>query len=223
MAKNIPLAVNQCISSNSSNKELFDETVAPFQQALKNSGYDHKFSFETPKNNSKDKRNKKRKIIYFNPHFLSGVKSQVGAQILKLVDSCFTKTNPLHKIFNRHTIKVSYRTTPNIQQIITSHNKTLLGQKSPVLEKKCTCRANTCPVEGKCKQEGTIYQATVNYTSPETGQEVKETYIGLAATTFYDRHHNHKSTFKLRSHETKNDLSKYLLQLKDKGQTYDLL
>ena len=123
VTKNIPLAVNQRISSNSSNKELFDETVAPFQQALKNSGYDHKLSFETPKTNSKNKRNKKRKMIYFNPPFSSGVKSQVGAQILKLVDSCFSKTNPLHKIFNRHTVKVSYRTTPNIQQIITGHNK----------------------------------------------------------------------------------------------------
>ena len=217
VTKNTPLAVNQRISSNSSNKELFDETVAPFQQALKNSGYDHKLSFETPKTNSKNKRSKKRKMIYFNPPFSSGVKSQVGAQILKLVDTSFTKTNPLHKIFNRHTIKVSYRTTPNIQQIITSHNKKLLGQKSPVLEKKCTCRANTCPVEGKCKQEGTIYQATVKYTSPETGKEVKETYIGLDATTFYERHQNHKTTFKLRSHETKSELSKYLWQLKDKG------
>ena len=76
-------------------------------------------------------------------------------------------------------------------------------------------------MEGKCKQERTIYQATVKYTSPETGQEVKETYIGLAATTFYEKHQNHKTTFKLRSHETQSELSKYLWQLNDKGQTHD--
>ena len=77
-------------------------------------------------------------------------------------------------------------------------------------------------MEGKCKQEGTIYQAKVTSTSLETGQKVEETYIGLAATTFYERHQNHKSTFKLRSHETKSELSKYLWQLKDKGIVYDL-
>ena len=198
------------IASNSSSKELFEETVAPFQQALKNSGYDHKMSFEIPQPKSKNKRSKKRKNIYFNPPFSSGVKSHVGAQILKLVDSCFTKTNPLHKIFNRHTVKVSYRTTPNIQQIITGHNKKLLGRNTPNVDKKCTCRKNACPVEGKCKQEGTIYQAQVKHIDPVSGTEVKETYIGLAATTFYERHQNHQSTFKLRSHETKSELSKHL-------------
>ena len=77
-------------------------------------------------------------------------------------------------------------------------------------------------MEGKCKQEGTIYQASVKHTDLETGQEVVETYIGLAATTFYERHQNHKSSFKLRIHETKSELSKHLWQLKDKGITYDL-
>ena len=77
-------------------------------------------------------------------------------------------------------------------------------------------------MEGKCKQEGTIYQASVKHTDRETGQEVVEAYIGLAAITFYERHQNHKSSFKLRSHETKSELSKHLWQLKDKGIKYDL-
>ena len=136
---------------------------------------------------------------------------------MKLVDSCFAPPHPLHKLFNRHTVKVSYRTTPNIQQIITGHNKKILGQKTSVLKNPCTCRANSCPVAGKCKEECTVYQATVKHFSTETGLEIKETYIGLASTTFYKRHQNHKTSFKLRSHETKSKLSKHIWQLKDKN------
>ena len=97
-----------------------------------------------------------------------------------------------------------------------------MGRNTPNVDKKCTCRKNACPVEGKCKQEGTIYQAQVKHVDPISGTEVKETYIGLAATTFYERHQNHQSTFRLRSHETKSELSKHLWQLKDKGIVYDL-
>ena len=150
VTKNIPLAVNQRLSGNSSNQKVFDETITPFQQALKNSGYDHQLKFEDQNSKSKKKRCRKRKQIYFNPPYSAGVKSRVGGQILSLVDSCFTSTNPLRKIFNRHTVKVSYRTTPNMQQVITSHNRKLLTK--PVI-RKYTCKLN-CPVQGKCKVEG---------------------------------------------------------------------
>ena len=47
-------------------------------------------------------------------------------------------------------------------------------------------------------------------------------YVGLAAITFYKRHQNHKTTLKLRSHETKSELSKHIWQLKDNNISYDL-
>ena len=81
----------------------------------------------------KKKRCRKRNTIYFNPPYSAGVKSRVGAQILKLVDDCFPKTNPLYKIFIRHTVKVTYRTTPKMQQLITAHNKKLFSQNKPAL------------------------------------------------------------------------------------------
>ena len=66
------------------------------------------------------------------------------------------------------------------------------------------------------------HQVTVKHISSETGSEVKETYIGLASTTFYERHKNHKTSFKLRTHETKSELSKYIWQLKDKNTKYEI-
>ena len=43
----------------------------------------------------------------------------------------------------------------------------------------------------------TIYYTILYYThtSPETGEQKSDTYIGLAATSFYQRHQNHKTTF----------------------------
>ena len=162
----------------------------------------------------KSKTSRKRNVIYFNPPFAANVKSRVGEKILKLVKDSFLPSNPLHKIFNKNTVKVSYRTTPNISQIIAGHNRKLLNKLSPKKVKPCTCRVQACPVEGKCQQEGTIYQATVKHTNPETGQQETNIYIGLAATSFYQMHQNHKTTLKDRSHATKSALSNHCWKLK---------
>ena len=53
--------------------------------------------------------------------------------------------------------------------------------------------------------------------SPKTGQEVSQTYFGLVTTTFYQRHQNKKKILKLRSHETKGEMSKDIWHLKDKN------
>ena len=50
---------------------------------------------------------------------------------------------------------------PNIDSAIKSHNNQLL--KSDCEDKRsCNCRRNdTCPMEGKCLEEGIIYEATM--------------------------------------------------------------
>ena len=50
--------------------------------------------------------------------------------------------------------------------------------------KNCTCTAEPCPVDGTYQQEGTIYQATVSHSDKNTGEEVKETYIGMTGPPF---------------------------------------
>ena len=58
------MAVNQRISSNSSNSILFEETKGPFQEALKKSGYDHTLKFEKQNSKSGGKRCRKIKKLY---------------------------------------------------------------------------------------------------------------------------------------------------------------
>ena len=222
VTRNIASGINKRLSSNCSNEELFKIGTPIFQQALKNSGHNHELKFEQENPRTKSKTSRKRNVIYFNPPWADNVKTKVGTKILNLVKESFPTSNPLHKLFNKNTIKVSYRTTPNIGQIISSHNRKLLQKLSPKVEEPCTCRAQSCPVEGKCKQEETIYQATVTHKNPSTGNQETHKYVGLAATSFYKRHQNHKTSFKDKNHRTKSELSKHIWDLKDQNIIYEL-
>ena len=106
-------------------------------------------------------------MIYFNP-YLFGVSTIIGAMFLKILDKWFANPNPLYKIFNRYTVKVSYRTTPNMKQIVTGHNTHIIEtnkqEKEQTNTKTCSCpkaKKKLCVLGGKCNLEGTVYQATV--------------------------------------------------------------
>ena len=129
LLKNIPENINKRLTSISSNKEVFDEAIPPYQKALDESGYTYKLTYnpqptQTPTRNRK--RNRQRNITWYNPPWNSNVKTNLGRKFLNIVDKCFPKNHPLHKIFNRHTFKLSYSCMPNMKSIIASHNKTLL-------------------------------------------------------------------------------------------------
>ena len=84
--------------------------------------------------------------------------------------------------------------------------------------KKCNCRkGNECPVDGNCLDEGVVYQATIRRGDGQT-----DTYIGLTATSFKDRWHNHKSSFKTRNPKNATALSKYIWELEDRNINFDV-
>ena len=123
ITKNIPVAVNRRLSTLSSSQEMFDSVKEVYQESLENSGYTHKLEYSPTIENPQDSRkNRKRKEIWFNPPYSTEVKTNIGARFLKLVDHHFPINNPLRKIFNRNTLKVSYKCTPNLANIISSHN-----------------------------------------------------------------------------------------------------
>ena len=67
-----------------------------------------------------DNRKRKHDVLWFNPPYNSTVSTNIGREFLKLIDECFHKGHKLRKAFNRHTVKISYSTTPNMQQIISA-------------------------------------------------------------------------------------------------------
>ena len=97
---------------------------------------------------------RKRKITWYNPPWDNNVKTNLGGQFLLIVDKCFPKNHPLNKIFNRHTLKLSYSCMPNMKAVITSHNKIMLAQDSATAapSQPLTCNYRNkpeCPLQGK--------------------------------------------------------------------------
>ena len=213
--QNIPLSVNKRLSMISSNKEVFDAAVPPYQEALRNSGHTFELNY-TPTVISEKRRKRQRRIVYFNPPFSLNVRSNIGADFLNLINKHFPKSNPLSKIINRNTVKVSYSCMPNLKQKVSQHNKKVRRPDTPQPTEGCNCTSviGKCPLNGNCLTSGVIYRAEV--VSDNYGAE---TYTGLTKNTFKKRFYKHRESFNKRSPETSTTLSSYIWQLKDRGRT----
>ena len=122
LLKNIPQNINKRLTNISSTEQVFTEATALYQQALEESGYDHKLKFD-PKARWATKKSKawKRKITWYNPPWDNNVKTNLGRKFLLIVDKCFPKDHLLNKIFNRHSH--SYSCMPNMKAVIFSHTR----------------------------------------------------------------------------------------------------
>ena len=175
--------------------------------------------FQNENKEGQQKRNRSRNIMWYNPPYDMRVKSDLGRKFLKIVDESFPEGHVLRKLFNRNSVKLSYSCMPSVKSIIDSHNTALMQKESaPVTEcEPCNCRAaNECPLEGKCREMNTVYQATV------TTKNSEETYIGLTATEFKTRHSNHKSSFKNEKLRYATELSKHVWKLKDQNMDFEI-
>ena len=81
---------------------------------------------------------------------------------------------------NRNTVNVSYSCMPNIRQIITPHNKSVLQTNTPDQLKQCNWKKNPCPLNGSCFTTAVVYQAIIT----RNDNQKEETYIGLTEGTF---------------------------------------
>ena len=133
--KQVPAGINKRLSAISSNEENFNKAKDIYQKALNDSGHRYELKYQPPeddnKEKDKEKKNKekrKRNIIWFNPPFSLGVKTNVGKKFLALVDKHFPKKHPLRGICNRNTMKISYSCSKNLKAIIQTHNQNVLSE-----------------------------------------------------------------------------------------------
>ena len=221
ITRNIPEAVNRRLSALSSNEQMFHSVAPKYQEALKNAGYNYQLSYKPIKEaQPKKPRCRTRNIVWFNPPFGGNVKTNVGAKFLKLIDKHFPKNNPLCKIVNRNTVKVSYRCTPNVSKTISSHNSKVIKNLKNSNPRTCSCSKNAvCPLGGFCLTDNLIYQTTV---IPTQAQAQAQTYIGLTSTTFKLRLGNHKKSFNHERYRNETTLSQHLWDLKEKNVDFTL-
>ena len=85
-----------------------------------------------------------------------------GKEFFNLLKRNFPATDPLHKIFNKNSIKLSYSCMPDINNIINKSNMMKLSKEKDKETAKCNCRDKaTYPLKGKCQQECMVYKVEV--------------------------------------------------------------
>ena len=139
----LPKTINEPLSKNSSDEEVFNSSKHQYDKALRDiayTGFELKFN-KTSTNQAES--HWQRNIIWFNQPFSRAVSTIVGKRFLQLLCHHFPPSNKLHKIFNKNTVKVSYCCTQNVASIIKSHNKKLINTSMKnVLP--CNCRKRSC-------------------------------------------------------------------------------
>ena len=217
LLRNIPDNINKRLTSISSSQKVFDDA---FRRTKKRSTRAATNTSSRTTHSQSAKKTTKEKVIWYNPPWNANVKTNLGRKFLNIIDRCFPNGHPLHKIFNKHTLKLSYSCMPNMKSIISSHNKALLSDyhrsQTQTDEKECNCRKkDQCPLDEKCLTQNVIYQATVST------QSSSETYVGLA-TNFKERYRNHRASFRHQSKRNETELSKHIWALKDNNKPFDI-
>ena len=135
--KNIPVGIQQRLSDNSGNEKIFKEAAPIYQAELDRCGYQHQLTYNPRPAEEVRKKNRSRRVTWFNPPYSMDVATNVGQEFLKLIDTHFPPGHLLHSTINRSTVKVSYRCLPNMGAQVAKHNAKLLssaktgGRESP--------------------------------------------------------------------------------------------
>ena len=111
----------------SHDETAFNESKRRYQEAPGRCGYDHVLQYGNPAPPQlQQTRNRKRKIIRFNPPFSKNVTTNIGKYFLNLFDRHFPKNHKYRKHFNRNAIKISYSCMPNMSSVINNDKKSIL-------------------------------------------------------------------------------------------------
>ena len=211
--KQVPISINKRLCNISSSEEEFNNAAPDYQKALQESGYEHRLVYEEPAQRS-NRRSRTRDVMWFNPPYNKSVTTNIGAAFLRLIDKHFPKTNPLSRIINRNTVKVSYSCTKNMKQLMQSHNMKILNQeKKESPKKKCNCQRHNrenCPLNGRCVQTDAIYHAEVRNGDDDA---VNRKYVG-STVHFKRRYYGHTESFR---HEAKKNSTALSAHVWDKG------
>ena len=149
----------------SSNEEIFENAIQPYQEALVRAGYNYQLRFYQVNTNKKSKNNRtrSRNCVFWNPPYSKNVKTNLIAEFLKIVKN-FPQHNILKPMINTNKIKASYRTVPNMAKQVSRKNGRILKQRVAPPPPTCNCQRSRkphCPVPGKCTITNVCYRCKV--------------------------------------------------------------
>ena len=210
--KQIPKSVSKRISNNSSNQEIFDTAAPLYNNILEKCGYSEKINY-CPDTQPTSRKNRSRKVIWYNPPFSMNVETNVAKTFLALVRKHFPRYHKFNKIFNKNNVKVSYSCMDNMAKILKSHNAKLTKDEN-ARNTACNCQSSrVCPLNGNCQVDIVVYGAVVIINEETPGTK----YIGICDPFIKERIRNHYKAFNNRQYEMDTELSKFIWQLQDNG------
>ena len=121
---------------------------------LKEEGYQERLPFDRKVivAAAKEKKSRKRDVLWYNPPFSSNVRTNIGHKFLNIIKNEFGPRHQLRKIFNKNTLKIVYSCMDNMKNHRERHNKLMLNNSETSASRKheCNCRdPNQCPLEGE--------------------------------------------------------------------------
>ena len=217
ITKQIPISIETRLSNTSCNEEVFQESAAFYNEALKRSGYNHQLKFQPhQQQQATHNRNRKRKIIWFNPPYHKNLTTNIGKFFFHLIQKHFPIKHKFNKIFNKNNIKLSYSCMPNMNTIINSHNNKIINPPTPPTNQRtCNCmRKDLCPMNQNCLASNVVYEATITSDLPNYGEKK---YIGLCETAFKKRYASHKTSFVHQKYKGSTTLSMESWRIKEQN------
>ena len=113
-------------------------------------------------NKNEETKQRKRKIIWFNPPYSKDISTKVGNQFLKLINKHFPRDHKFYKQFKKNNVKVSYSYMPNMQNISNTHKKKIISPPKYNIARTCNCiRKHQCPLNEKCLTNNIFYKASI--------------------------------------------------------------
>jgi hypothetical protein len=112
----IPDVMNKRLSNISSDKQSFESAAPPYQEALRKIGFNYVLNY----NPQAPKPKRYRNVIWFNPPYSTAptLPPTLVTNFCRLLMNASHPTNhPLHKLFNRNNLKLSYSCVPNVHNI----------------------------------------------------------------------------------------------------------
>ena len=163
----------------------FESTKLEFQGALRKSSYESTLNYKL-KNTLGKKTEADVEILYGSIHLLTKI-------FFHLVDKHFPKSNRLHKIFNRNTVKVSYSCMENISQIIKRHNEQVTKTNKRSIA-PCNCRVESVRLKMYCtnalslaqKNQRNMFTLALLTTITPCHSEIRNTKMTQPFQLFYE-------------------------------------
>ena len=133
--KELPQMIARRLSDLSCDENEFRKAKGVYEAALKNSGHDSNLEYV----HQASRRPRNRKSLWFNPPFSKSVATEIGRLFLQLVRKHFTPLHHFYRIFNIHTIKLSYSCMPKMENIIKQSNARAMEEPVVNRDGQCNC------------------------------------------------------------------------------------